>query len=228
MRQILILDTETSGLDCSKDAVSSWASLLRVAENPAEAINRIPAAQLAELDPIHSVDSIARIVGSMAQHADAIVAYNAEFDRGFLQVALGGPVLRDGEPLPWVCANEFITWPRGSSSKALTSIALAHDLGVSHAHRAAVDVDLIARLLTRSRELGSDLEVLLDAALKEALRPRGRVVALVSYAQREGAKSAGFKWDGEKKEWWKHMPLDNLPPFDFPVRLPREDEAGGQ
>jgi DNA polymerase-3 subunit epsilon len=158
----------------------------------------------------------------MAQHADAIVAWGAEFDRGFVQVAFGGPVLRQGQPIPWVCAMNHVAWPRPSSSRKLTQVVLAHDLGVSHAHRAAVDVDMVARVLTRARELGCNLEILLEDSLKESQRPRGRVVALVNYEDREKAKSAGFRWDKEKQEWWRVMPLDEAPALGFPVRLPPE------
>jgi DNA polymerase-3 subunit epsilon len=151
------------------------------------------------------------IVRRFAERADAIVAHGAEFDQRFVPAdATGGK--------PWICSMHDLLWPRGKPGDSLVKLALAHDLGVSHAHRAAVDVDLLARLLTRVTELGVNLETFLAGGL----RPKGRfIVADQSYnpQRNEQAKAAGFRWDGAKKEWWRLMPVDDAANLPFKTRM---------
>jgi hypothetical protein len=92
--------------------------------------------------------------------------------------------------LPWICTQSDVAWPKQSRpGGALVTLALEHDLGVAVARRALADCDLIARLLSRSRELGADLA----AMLAQASRPRATFVALETYADQGKAKAAGFK-----------------------------------
>lgn len=220
MKRVLLIDTETTGLDPKTDRVIEvaailysvehatplhfFSSLLRADANPAEAINRIPAAALVEAPEPATV--WAR-VGAIAEQADAIVAHNAEFDRGFVPAALDA--LR-----PWICTMQDLQWPRQGGGRSLVALALDHDLGVAYAHRALADCDLIARLLTRSRELGADLAAL----LARGLRPKAKFAALVSYDDREKAKTAGFSWDGPTKTWWRVMAREDAAALPFRVR----------
>lgn len=221
MRRLLILDTETTGLDPSTDravevavilysvehatVLSAFSTLIEGDGNAAEAINRIPAAALC------SAGLLALpwlTVQAMAGHADAIVAHNAEFDRGFVPVEL-----RDA--LPWVCSKGDIAWPKQTRPEpSLVALALEHDLGVAYAHRAMADCDLIARLFTRSRELGADL----PAMLARAMRPKADFVALVSYDDRDKAKAAGFRWEPATKQWRRRMAVEDAAALPFRVR----------
>jgi DNA polymerase-3 subunit epsilon len=102
---------------------------------------------------------------------------------------------------------------------SLVPLALAHDLGVAVAHRALADCDLIARLLTRCRELGHDI----DAMLTRGLRPKVTLMACVSFDDRELAKVAGFHWHAPRKQWLRRM-VEADAAFDFPVRVVAEEE----
>ncbi len=220
MNRILILDTETTGLDPAVDKtieigailysvehgtpLGSFASLLRADANAAEHVNRIPAAAIREeQDPQLAWE----VVEAMALKADAIVAHRAEFDRGFVS-----PALRDGHD--WICSKFDIEWPKGQPGASLVQLALDHDLGVAYAHRALTDCDLLARLFTRCRELGSDI----DLMLTRAQRPKADYVALVSYDDREMAKKAAFQWDGAAKLWKRRMFIEEAAKLPFKVR----------
>lgn len=232
--RLLLLDTETSGLDdsaaCIEVAVSlydvpraavvrSFASLIRAESNAAEAVNRIPPALLAEADEPAAVWSR---VAAVAKGAQAIVAHGAAFDARFVPASVVAG-------RPWICSMEDIEWPRPQGTRAaLTKLALAHDLGVSHAHRAAVDVDLLGRLFTRAAEMGADLQ----AMLARAMRPKALfVVARSDFdADRNAlAKAAGFAWDSlVPRAWARRMPAEDAAALPFAVReiVEREPDAG--
>lgn len=221
MKRILILDTETTGLDPLRDAcievaailydlehaspIESYASLIRAGSNAAEAVNAIPAALLEGAPP---ADDVWPRVEALAKRADAIVAHRAEFDRGFVHRAV-----RDAAP--WVCSKFDLEWPKSTRvGDGLVSLALSHGLGVSSAHRAMTDCDTLARLFTRVHETG----VSLPRMLSRALRPKVRVIAVVSYDDRDKAKSAGFSWDPAKKEWGRTMFVDDVAALPFKTR----------
>lgn len=221
MKRILILDTETTGLDPTKDhvievacilydvehatAIESFSSLIEHDGNPCENINRIPPAALRFApDPV----SVWLAVEMRAGEADAIVAHNAEFDRGFVS-----PKMRDHRP--WICSKTDICWPKQThEAPSLVSLALEHDLGVAVAHRAMADCDLLARLFTRARELGADL----DAMLVRGLRPKVLLQALVSFDDNHKAKAAGFQWDAPTKRWLRRMVAEDATALPFATR----------
>ena len=216
---ILILDTETTGVDdgavCIEVAcalyslkhaavVRSFSSLIRHHENPAEAVNRISPALLAEA-PLPG--NVWPVIDRMALSVRAIVAHSADFDRRFVP-----PIVAANAP--WVCSMDDLAWPR-PAGRSLVALALAHDLGVSHAHRAAVDVDLLARLFTRAAEMGADLE----AMITRGLRPKALFVALVPFERKDEAKVAGFKWDESvPKAWSRRMAIEDVAALPFKVR----------
>jgi DNA polymerase-3 subunit epsilon len=223
MRNVLILDTETTGLDPDTDhvievgailysvehgaVIESFASLVRSENNAAEAINRIPATTL-RVAPVK--DYVIERVIELADEADALVAHRAEFDKSFL-VPLSASFLGYN----WICSKFDIKWPKQTrEGSSLVPLALEHDLGVAYAHRALADCDLIARLFTRSRELGADL----NAMLTRAMRPKATFVAQVSYDDRQLAKDAGFQWNGDTRLWTKRCFIDDASALPFRVR----------
>jgi DNA polymerase III subunit epsilon len=221
IRYAALLDTETTGLDPSRDRVievavtlfdvvhaqpvASFASLIKgEASNPAQEANGIPAQMLPDAREGERVWSATRWVIEPAQ---IIIAHNAEFDRQFC------PDLER----PWVCSEGDITWPgstKGGRAGSLTHLALSLGLGVAHAHRAMSDVDTLSRIFTRLAERGHDLQ----AMLKQAMRPKAMFHALASYEQKEIVKQAGFRWDAERKIWWRRMPLEDASKLPFKVR----------
>jgi DNA polymerase-3 subunit epsilon len=222
MDRVLLLDTETTGLDadavcievavCVFDVaravpVRALSTLVRADANPAEKLNRIPAELLRDAP---EPDKVWRALIPYARLCGAVVAHNADFDRRFVPETATGP-------LPWICSCSDLAWPLADKpGQSLITLALAHGLGVAHAHRAAADVELLARLFSRVAEMGHDL----DAMLERGLRPKVLVHALVSYDEREKAKAAGFRWneDGTSR-WLRKMPLEDVGGLPFETRL---------
>lgn len=208
MRNVLILDTETQGTDPAEHAVievgcilyslehatalESFSSLIQADGNPAEAVNRIPAAALVDAPP---ADCVWPLVRDMAERAEAFLAHKAEFDRAFVPEPIAS--LR-----PWACTKSDFEWPKSTRpNPSLVPLVLEHDLGVAVAHRALADADLIARLLTRCHELGHDLQ----AMLTRAMRPKALIRGLQRFEENQLAKDAGFRWDGDRKWWTRRM-----------------------
>lgn len=220
MDTVLILDTETTGTAAPpKDriveagavlwsvrfatTIATYSMLVEGPTNPATHINGIPEAALCEGATEASVwDRL----GGFVSHADALVAHSCDFDRQFTPAGWD-------QGKPWICSMNDIDWPVQSGSRSLTAIMLAHGLGVSHAHRAITDCLHIARLLERCHEMGHDVRDM----LVRAARPKARFRAKVSYDDREKARVAGFRWDGEKKIWWRKMAVEDAKALPFPV-----------
>lgn len=223
----LLVDLETSGLHWDEghrvvevaaalydtkyaSVIESFSALIRHHENGAEHVNGIPVGLLLEQgddpEPVWH-----RFVG-LSQEAECFVAHRSEFDQGFARKSIEAIPLEDWDPSkPWVCTKSDVEWPNKLRGDHLVQVALGLGLGVSAAHRAMVDVDTTARCLTRLSQMGVDLESL----IRRAMRPKVRVVALVSYEQREIAKSAGFFWDDKRREWYRAMPEEDVASLSF-------------
>jgi DNA polymerase III subunit epsilon len=216
---LLILDTETDGVDSSKNLVveigavwwhvglgctlGCWSELVVRESNAAQDANGIPPEALRYGLPWdHAIEGLK----SRVARADLLVAHNESFDRGFLP-DLGKP---------WVCSMDHIPWPSAESGLALIKVAVAHGVAVTQAHRALSDCLLIAHTLSRVHEReGADG---IRERLRLAMRPRSRCVAQVPYERRQLAKDAKFRWNGEMKSWWKDVVDEEITKLPFQVR----------
>jgi DNA polymerase-3 subunit epsilon len=224
---LLILDTETTGLDPSQHKVievgailysvdyqtvlHQFATLLHAKENPQERINCIPAAALHHLDE-YLVGLSLMMLKRMAAQADCVVAHNVAFDRQWfdgdrLPVLVGC----DEQPLTWLCTMTDFVFPNQTKpNESLVSLALAHGIGVSSAHRALTDCQLIAALFDRMDDL--------LGMIAYAARPKALYVAHVSYDDRQLAKDAGFSWNQlVPKAWARRMTAEDAAMLPFRV-----------
>ena len=220
-KNILILDTETTGLDnenddClevgsilfnvkSRSVLAQQSFLLPVEKNNAEKINNIPAEITRLPQPLFEA---IKYFESLVQFSDVIVAHNAEFDMKWF----GSQKLPQIEK-PWICSMDDITWPSERQLKTRPSVkdlALAYGVPVWSAHRALTDCIYLAEVFKRCTEL--------EKLLIRALEPKVLLRADISYDKRHLAKNAGFRWnDAIKGAWSRKMSRRDMEKLEFPV-----------
>jgi DNA polymerase-3 subunit epsilon len=223
IHNVMIIDVESSGVDPQKDTllevgavlwnveqcavIGAWSELVsNPPVNAAYSINRIPPALL-NVRGVASIIQVQLRLAALIARADVLIAHNADFDRGFLQA--NGV---DFQGRPWICSMDDLEYPRPTSSRALTAIALAHDVGIVQAHRALADCMLLARLFERVAELDVDL----PQFFARGLRPKTLVVADVSKANRQLAKDAHFVWDRlVPMHWARRMAYEDTAALPF-------------
>ena len=218
---LLIIDTETTGLDpdknqclevgailfdvSSRSVLAQQSFLLPVENNAAERINRIPADVTRRPQPWQGA-----LVwfGQLLASADVLVAHNADFDRQWFGLGHLPAVSH-----PWLCSMDDIRWPADRQLRARPSVrdlALAYEVPVWAAHRALTDCIYLAEVLARCEDL--------EQLLKEGLEPRRLMRACVSYEQRQRAKDAGFRWnDPIKGAWTRRLSQREEGMLDFDV-----------
>ncbi len=224
IESIVIVDTETTGLEpatckivevaavlydvASACVIASFASLVASEDNAAEAINRIPVSALRNSPPdVHAWGRVGEIVDWATCGGDAVfMAHRASFDQSFLHAAAPGLAAR----LPWVCSKFDVAWPESKPGASCVELALAHGVPVVSAHRALTDCMLIANTLRAVASRGHDVGWL----IAQALRPRVMLRALVSYDNREQAKTAGFAFNTNgDKAWTKRVACEDVATF---------------
>ena len=221
LENILILDTETTGLDNEKDdclevgsilfnvknrsVLAQQSFLLPVEINNAEIINNIPAEITRLPQPLSEA---IKYFESLVRVSDVIVAHNAEFDMKWF----GFNKLPQIEK-QWICSMDDITWPTDKQLKTRPSVrdlALAYGVPVWNAHRALTDCIYLAEVFIRCSEL--------EKLLIRALEPKVLLRAEISYEDRYLAKNAGFRWNAAiKGAWFSKMSRREIRKLDFPV-----------
>lgn len=223
INSVLILDTETSGLDESKDelvevgcilfnvptkaVLSQLSFLLPVSSNNAEYINGIsPIVSNCSQPWAESINLFLKFL----ECSDLIIAHNVEFDkkwfgRGKL------PLLKK----KWVCSLEDINWSFKKTLKSrpsVTDLALAFGIPVWNLHRALSDCYYLAEVFKRCENL--------ENLLLQASEPKYLYKAIVSYEERSLAKSAGFRWNNPVQgAWTRKLSQNEAIKLDFKVEI---------
>ena len=221
-KNILILDTETTGLDnenddClevgsilfnvrSRSVLAQQSFLLPVENNNAEKINNIPAEITRLPQPLFEA---IKYFESLVQVSDVIVAHNAEFDKKWFGLKKLPHIEKQ-----WICSMDDITWPSDRQLKnrpSVKDLALAYGVPVWNAHRALTDCISLSEVFKRCNEL--------ETLLIRGLEPKIIVRAEITYEQRYLAKNAGFRWnDAIKGAWSRRMSHRDIKELDFPVQ----------
>ena len=205
LQRLLILDTETTGLDPQRDrcielgavlfdlprrsVLSQVSLLLPCDQNAAQAVNGIDPELTQQPQPWQQG---LQWFEALLASADLVVAHNAAFDRQWFGI----------EPLPaihkpWLCTMEDIRWPADRnlrSNPSVRDLALAYSVPVWAAHRALTDCIYLAQVFERC----DDLEQL----VQQGLEPRRLYRARLSYEERHRAREAGFRWNEPVSGAW--------------------------
>jgi DNA polymerase-3 subunit epsilon len=222
MENILILDTETTGLSpetsqiievgCilynvpTRSIISEASCLFYAEENPAFAVNRISLDTLNILPKDIEVNSLG-LMAIMIDSCDAIIAHNAQFDKGFIDRFSLGLFTKNKQ---WICTKNDVIWPlRKGVSLSLISICSELGVPIVSTHRALSD----CHLLLSAIECMEDIEYFLDKSGKGRLTYH----AQISYEQRQLVKDEGFQWDNVKKVWFAKLNKEQAASMPFTV-----------
>lgn len=212
-QRVLILDTETTGLDVRSEQIIELAMLavdvdlrtglpvgpVEVYEDFEDPGKPIPPAivQITGIDSgmVQGHRLRDAVVNDMVSRADLIVAHNAGFDRPFVEARL--PVFVGKA---WACSFAGIDWKALGTGSAKLEF-LAHESGWFYdAHRAQVDCHALLQVLSRSwKDDGpTGLATLMLAA--QHTRYKLRAVA-APFESKDKLKARGYRWDSEGRVW---------------------------
>ena len=210
---VVILDTETTGLDASRDQIVELA-LLRVQVDCQTGLPVGPMRVYDGLrDPGMPMPKIAReITGitdemlagqaldmaqidSLLEGVDLVIAHNAGFDRPFVE-----GLLSKAQGLNWACSFADVDWTAAGHSSAKLGY-LASSLGWFYeAHRAEMDCHALLKVLTA--ELPGLQTNGLAHLLSGAGMPSYRLQATgAPFGAKDALKTRGYRWDGQSKVW---------------------------
>jgi len=220
-RRVIVLDTETTGLDSKNESIIELAMLsvlvdvatglpvgpVTVYESFEDPAKPIPP-QITEITGIDDsmvkglrIDDAA--VMALVEQADLIVAHNAGFDRPFVEARL--PVFATK---PWGCSFLGIDWKKEGSGSAKLEFLASERGWFYDAHRAQVDCHALLQVLSSPLTDGqTGLARLLAGAgqTRYKLRATG-----ASFETKDKLKARGYRWDGEGKVWWCSLGSDAL------------------
>ena len=218
---VVILDTETTGLDVSRDQIMELA-LLRIQVDTQTGLATGPVQVYDGLrDPGMPVPKIAREitgitdemlagrqldmarVDSLLEGVDLVIAHNAGFDRPFVEGLIPG-----AQALNWACSFADIDWTAAGRSSAKLS-SLACELGWFYdAHRAEMDCHALLTVL--AAELPGQGVNGLAHLLTCARLPSYRLQATgAPFAAKDLLKNRGYRWDGTAKVWHTRLGGDD-------------------
>lgn len=227
---VLILDTETTGLDASKEKIIELA-LLKV---QVDLDTGLPVGEITVYDELEDpgipipkeIEKITGInsamvagkrldetrIAALMDGVDLVIAHNAGFDRPFVESRLP-----HFSQLAWACSFADISWKdQGRSSAKLESLAQA--LGYFYdAHRAEMDCHallavLAAALPVTPAPIAADLVTPSSTGLTwligKAQHPTYRLQATnAPFDAKDKLKARGYRWNADQKVW--HTRLDS-------------------
>jgi DNA polymerase III subunit epsilon len=181
MENILILDTETTGLDPFKGAklieigavlfnlkykqvIQTLSTLLACDENPVQDINHIdPQWTRVQKDQGAAI----KFLGYMARQAYAIVAHNAHFDKKFMDTI---DVDNEFKQKKWICTKNDFKWPVILFRTRLEDICNAMGVPYLNAHRALIDCTLLAECFKKVNDLETRMNCIFNYVNKNRFR----------------------------------------------------------
>lgn len=215
---VLVLDTETTGLDANKDKIIELA-LLRV---QVDSLTGLPVGVVEVYDGLQDpgmpiskeVQEITGITDAMVrgQHldeariaqlldgVDLVVAHNAGFDRPFCESRL--PRFTK---LRWGCSIADMNWKAaGFGSAKLEQLALRKGWFYD-AHRAEVDCHALLAVLgvSLNKNGGNAMQTVVAASTQASYRLQATGAP---FDAKDALKARGYRWNAEQKVWHTMLP----------------------
>jgi DNA polymerase-3 subunit epsilon len=218
--RVVVLDTETTGLDQSKEKIIELA-LLRVDIDNATGLpvgdvqvydgledpgKPIPP-EVVALTGIHDADvqgqrlDEAR-VAELLEGVDLVIAHNAGFDRPFVENRIA-----QFAQVNWACSFADIDWKaQGRGSAKLESLAQANGWFYD-AHRAEMDCHALLAVL--AQKLPEDAHTGLAQLLQAVFRPSYSLQATnAPFEAKDKLKGRGYRWNAEQRVWHTRLKTD--------------------
>lgn len=211
--RVLVLDTETTGLDHSRDKIIELAML----QVDVDITTGLPVGDVAVYDGLEDpgmpiskeIQAITGIssemvrglhldearIAAMLAGADLVIAHNAGFDRPFCEARI--PAFSQ---LPWGCSFADIDWRKeGHGSAKLEYLALEKGWFYD-AHRAEVDCHALLAVL------GEPLPTFGQSGLAKIIAmsrlPSYRLQATnAPFEAKDLLKARAYRWNAEQKVW---------------------------
>ena len=145
-----------------------------------------------------------------AKKCDFFVGHNAiAFDRKILTQACQRLFI-EFPKIKWIDTMIDLPYPDSITTRKLTYLAVEHNVFCGTAHRAVFDIGLTMQILSKYD---------MNEIIKRAETGFVKLIAEISYDERDKAKAKGFKWDSENKIWFKIVRAYDAKKiqFDFPV-----------
>ena len=227
---VVVLDTETTGLDASKEKIIELALLkVQIDLNTGLPVGEVTVYDELEDPGIPIPKEVEKLTGinsamvagkqldetriaALMQGVDLVIAHNAGFDRPFVESRL--PYFNQ---LAWACSFADISWKdQGRSSAKLENLAQA--LGYFYdAHRAEMDCHallavLAAVLPVTPAPIATDILTPSSTGLAwligKAQHPTYRLQATnAPFDAKDKLRARGYRWNAEQKVW--HTRLDS-------------------
>jgi DNA polymerase III alpha subunit (gram-positive type) len=226
---VLGLDLETTGLNAADCEIIEVGAVLwdwdrqvpvRMMSELVQCPHEIPN-EIVELTGIQNSDlqrwgvplaDALRKLHSMAAGAKYLVAHNGvQFDRLFLQKAWS-KFPETQIDLPWIDTTCDLPIPKEIQTRKLSYLAAEMGFLNPFAHRSLFDVLTMLKVMSRFEQ---------EEILKLQASPLKRIVAQVSYEEKDLAKAQGFRWDAQKRYWYlegKECVLSGKQ-FPFPTQV---------
>lgn len=218
--RVIVLDTETTGLDQNRESVIELA-LLRVDIDNATGLpvgvvqvydgledpgKPIPA-EVVALTGLHDADVRGQAldearVAELLDGVDLVIAHNAGFDRPFVEGRF--PQFAN---VNWACSFADIDWKgQGQGSSKLESLAQSHGWFYD-AHRAEMDCHALLAVLAKPLPDGSHtgLAHLLQAAAKPSYALQA---TNAPFEAKDKLKARGYRWHAEQRVWHTRLKSD--------------------
>ena len=218
-QRVIVLDTETTGLDSKNEKIIELAMLsvlvdsatglpvgpVTIYESFEDPGKPIPA-QITEITGIDDsmvqgqrIDDAAVI--ALVEQADLIVAHNAGFDRPFVESRF--PVFAGKA---WACSFMGIDWKKEGSGSAKLEFLASERGWFYDAHRAQVDCHALLQVLASPL---ADGQTGLSRLLAGVGQTRYKLRATgAPFEAKDKLKARGYRWDGEGRVWWCSLPSD--------------------